>query len=639
MVFKHSNAVLIGLTTVVAHYATNQLLGITTLSQGWQNLISAFWIGGLVALLVVLNVQRTMQAVYLQAMQRVNKVVRVSAVETPVRSQADMFHLYDRAFEALAKRDNYRAITEQLLRSHDLNATFHTVIEQVRRKGASQEAALFLLQQNHLKRFATWQHQALPDRIIEGESVLWRVIQQRKPVLLTELEHYDEFKQSQLVAVMLVPLLYEGQAIGLLLLGNRDRANAFSDQDLLQLRPYANHLALAAGRERILVQARKHESLLATFAQLSRNLSSGLPLDQMLREILAAAIALTSSSHGSLMLLDAQGEQAILGIVHNRDAVRPLARIARPILRSGLAAWVVRERSATIVKNTLEDSRWVAITGLEQMRSAIAIPLLHQERVIGVLTLADDQANRYTEEELLLLETLAAQAAFALERAPIDTLTPLPSQAPSEQALQQLVNPHYLTIQKITVVSMQLCGLNQAQERLNTHQVATKIVAVYEQVMTDLVQQWGGTYEISPAGHILAMFGTGHDQQCDPQQIIVGVLSMREQAQKLQQRWRLQYGLSLGVAFGISQGSMTIKPNGVSSHYHHTVAGGAIQQAKQLQALARMNEILADTDLVKALKQAESYCTIVALPPFQPNGKTVAERIYRITNPVMVPST
>ncbi|NIO72628.1 MAG: GAF domain-containing protein [Anaerolineae bacterium] len=88
------------------------------------------------------------------------------------------------------------------------------------------------------------------------------------------------------------------------------------------------------------------------------------------------------------------------------------------VLDKGLAGWVIQNKEGTIVFDTRDDERWLALTDDHlATRSAIAVPLLRQERVVGVLTLVHPEPNRFSEEHLDLLLSIANQAAIAVENA------------------------------------------------------------------------------------------------------------------------------------------------------------------------------------------------------------------------------
>src|SRR5262249_42050305 len=144
----------------------------------------------------------------------------------------------------------------------------------------------------------------------------------------------------------------------------------------------------------------------ATLSQVTRDLSGHISLDEILREVLAAAAALTASQHGTVLLLDEAGERVTHRIALDSGNMAPLELVAKPIMRQGLAGWAVRERRAALISDTEQDSRWLPGPGLGDVRSAVVAPLLRADRALGVITLAHDLPGRYTEEHLQLLETL-----------------------------------------------------------------------------------------------------------------------------------------------------------------------------------------------------------------------------------------
>lgn len=82
---------------------------------------------------------------------------------------------------------------------------------------------------------------------------------------------------------------------------------------------------------------------------------------------------------------------------------------------------VIDERVGFVVNDALDDSRWPG--GFNKViRSAIAVPLLGQREVIGVLTLIHEQPGHFNEESLTFLRAIASQAAIAIEDAQLYTI-------------------------------------------------------------------------------------------------------------------------------------------------------------------------------------------------------------------------
>jgi len=151
---------------------------------------------------------------------------------------------------------------------------------------------------------------------------------------------------------------------------------------------------------------------------ISRRLSSSLDLDKVLSDILALTIPSVGATSGSIIVLDESGEARRHTLIKEELATPVTEEVVAQVLDKGLAGWVVQNKEGTIVFHTRDDERWLALDDDHlATRSAIAVPLLRQERVIGVLTLSYPEPNRFGEEHLDLLSSIANQAAIAIENA------------------------------------------------------------------------------------------------------------------------------------------------------------------------------------------------------------------------------
>jgi GAF domain-containing protein len=102
-------------------------------------------------------------------------------------------------------------------------------------------------------------------------------------------------------------------------------------------------------------------------------------------------------------------------------------------IKRGLAAWVVENRVPALVENTRMDPRWLPSTieqSNELSRSAICLPLMTQDRVIGVLTLTRLQNNRFTLEDLSLLTTITLTLSYSFNARTNGNHSPAPAYAP-----------------------------------------------------------------------------------------------------------------------------------------------------------------------------------------------------------------
>ena len=150
---------------------------------------------------------------------------------------------------------------------------------------------------------------------------------------------------------------------------------------------------------------------------ISRELTAQLDLRKLLQRTLQLTLENVGATSGSILVLDehgrvTEGALAYGGKVHDHTA----SQLADTFER-GLAGWVVEHRQAALVANTHEDQRWLRRPKDEEARSAVCVPLMASDRVVGALTLVHPQAGRFTQEDLELLTTIADQAGITVENA------------------------------------------------------------------------------------------------------------------------------------------------------------------------------------------------------------------------------
>jgi PAS domain S-box-containing protein len=93
-------------------------------------------------------------------------------------------------------------------------------------------------------------------------------------------------------------------------------------------------------------------------------------------------------------------------------------QVVETVLDEGLAGWVVRNKTGTIIQDTETDERWhVFPNDTRVVRSALCVPLVSNSRVMAVLTLDHPEPNRFSDYQLRLMEIITNQASVAIRNA------------------------------------------------------------------------------------------------------------------------------------------------------------------------------------------------------------------------------
>jgi len=104
--------------------------------------------------------------------------------------------------------------------------------------------------------------------------------------------------------------------------------------------------------------------------------------------------------------------------VSYRRRSEDLPRETRRPLGNGLASWIVREKRALRVDDVADDDLPLDPETIEaSVRSVLAVPLLVDGRVVGVLSAQSRRPRAYDEHHLSVLATIGQQTAVAIENA------------------------------------------------------------------------------------------------------------------------------------------------------------------------------------------------------------------------------
>lgn len=179
---------------------------------------------------------------------------------------------------------------------------------------------------------------------------------------------------------------------------------------------HAHGLKMAEGRTR---------PLLELLVRVSREVAAALDLRTVLQRLLFAAIQYVGGERGSIVVMDDAGKPVDATIVYGRQFHEHTTQQLRETVEKGLAGWVVQNRKSALVPDTSKDDRWLRreddSAEKSGAKSAICVPLMARERLVGVLTLVHPVPNSFNEEHLELMQAIADQASVAVLNARLYT--------------------------------------------------------------------------------------------------------------------------------------------------------------------------------------------------------------------------
>jgi sigma-B regulation protein RsbU (phosphoserine phosphatase) len=157
-------------------------------------------------------------------------------------------------------------------------------------------------------------------------------------------------------------------------------------------------------------------NLFEKFISMARSPEEPEVINAMLRETIGISTELTGAELGSLILLDSDG--VVVDSILSRGEISPelSSILIKSVLQEGLAGWVMRHRKVGLANDTQNDDRWIDLPDQPYTaRSALALPIISDEMMLGVLTLMHSKPNYFTKKIVELINITAHQVALVLE--------------------------------------------------------------------------------------------------------------------------------------------------------------------------------------------------------------------------------
>jgi sigma-B regulation protein RsbU (phosphoserine phosphatase) len=251
-------------------------------------------------------------------------------------------------------------------------------------------------------------------RIKVGEGIVGRAAQTRHPVLVNDVLKDTGYIQSlsPMRSELAVPLITKNRLIGVIDLES-PYTDFFNDSHVSLLELLASRMAMALENARLYRRSLRQARTLQLLNEISREMSSVLVLNELLRKIGTLTKRLIDYQRFSILMADEQARtfNAVISLKLDEDQTeRGMVRFGQGIV--GASADL---RQTVVVQDVSRDPRYVLVN--PETRSEMATPLIYRGRVIGVVDLESPQVNYFSEEHVRILSTLAPQIAIAIENA------------------------------------------------------------------------------------------------------------------------------------------------------------------------------------------------------------------------------
>ena len=254
-----------------------------------------------------------------------------------------------------------------------------------------------------------------------GEGLTSVLIRTREPLMLVEDTERRAVAMGAKIAGkpamswLGVPLLARGEAIGAIIIQDLERERSFDADDLHFMVSVANQVSGAIHNVVLINESKKTALQFETAAEIARDISSSLDLDELLEKAVELIRSRFDFYHAAIFLKDLPGEFVAIREATG-DAGAQLKRAGHKlgIGSKSVVGYAAGQGEPLIVNDTTRDNRYYANPLLPETRAEAALPLKVGDRIMGVLDVQSKQAYAFSDENLRTLQILADQLAIAV---------------------------------------------------------------------------------------------------------------------------------------------------------------------------------------------------------------------------------
>src|SRR5262249_16407305 len=244
----------------------------------------------------------------------------------------------------------------------------------------------------------------------------------RDPLVVSGVE------DAGLRSLISVPMLKDGAIVGTLNVYRRE-VRPFTDKQIALLQNFAAQAVIAIENARLLNELRQRttdlgealEQQTATSKVLEVISSSPGDLKPVFEAILENAVRLCGAKFGNLYLREGDGLRA--AAMHNAPPAyaEQRAGMLHPSPNTSSYRAIQTKQPAQVVDITklqayVEGDPWLtSAVSLGGHRGALSVPMLHEDELIGVITIFRQEAGAFADKQIELLTNFAKQAVIAIE--------------------------------------------------------------------------------------------------------------------------------------------------------------------------------------------------------------------------------
>ena len=297
---------------------------------------------------------------------------------------------------------------------------------------------------------------------------------------------------------------------------------------------------------------------------------------------------------------------------------------------------------------TRRDPTVVAAVELGGIRSALIVPMLKEDELVGAFIVSRQEVRPFTEKQIALVTNFAAQAVIAIENArllmelrerteEVENLNQQLEQRVTDQVgeiermgrLRRFLPPQVADLivasgtekqleshrREITALFCDLRGFTGFTESADAEDVMA-LLRDYHAAIGEIIIKYSGTLERYAGDGVMVIFNDPVPVENPALQAVLMALEMRDAIGSLTEKWR-RLGHEIGFGIGIAHGFATLGTIGFEGRFDYAAIGTVSNVASRLCDEAKPGQILINPRVLMAVKDA---VTVEAVGEFELKG-------------------
>ena len=253
------------------------------------------------------------------------------------------------------------------------------------------------------------------------EGITGKVAATGEAILVPDVSQETEYTRfsglgTESRSELAVPIKTKGQTVGVLNVQSAE-LDAFDQSDAAVLHALADQAGTAIENARLFGAEQRRTEQFRVISEVGRSITMVLSLDSVLHQV--AELIQRAFGYDHVGIATIEDGTAIYrvgaGKMWESDDFE-FSPASLKVGEEGITGWVAASGEALLIPDVRQDPRYVWMRG-SSTRSELAVPIKLKGEVIGVLDAQSDEVNAFDESDLSLLQSMADQAAIAIENA------------------------------------------------------------------------------------------------------------------------------------------------------------------------------------------------------------------------------